>query len=66
MFAKFVDGLIDRMQSQDFWRGIVYIVTAAGASLSPDNAATIVAVGLAISGVIHTIWHKQQGTDGTK
>lgn len=66
MFSKFVDKLLDKMQSQDFWRGIVYVITGLAGSLSPENAATIVSVGLAISGVIHTIWHKQQGTDATK
>lgn len=65
MFNKIVDGLIDRMQTQDFWRGIVYVLTAVGIGISPENAATVVSVGLAISGVVHTIWHKQVG-DGKK
>lgn len=35
------------------WKGIIGIVTAAGVALSPEMAAQIVAVGLAIVGTIN-------------
>lgn len=62
MFIKIIDGLIDRMLTADFWRGIVYILSALGVAITPDNAAVIVSTALAVSGVIHTIWHKQTDT----
>lgn len=59
MFSKIIDAFLDRMQTQDFWRGILYLVAGLGVSISPDNAAAIISGALVLSGVVHTIWHKQ-------
>jgi hypothetical protein len=59
MFVGTFNKLLDKAQSQDFWRGVLYLVAAAGVHVSPENAAQIVSGALAISGFIHMVWHKQ-------
>lgn len=44
--------LLGRLSEASTWRGIVALLTAAGISLSPEQAAAIVAVGLAVIGTI--------------
>lgn len=61
MFNKIIDALLDKMLTQDFWRGIMYALAGAGIAIDPNNAATITSVALLISGVLHSIWNKQSG-----
>jgi hypothetical protein len=59
MFTSIINTLLDKAQTQDFWRGIIYVIAAAGVTIDPTMAAQIIAGAMAISGVIHVIWHKQ-------
>lgn len=44
--------LLERGKEASSWRGIVAVLTAAGIALDPAQADAIVAVGLAVIGVI--------------
>ena len=44
--------IIERLNEASSWRGIIALITAAGVALSPEQQNTIVAVGLAIMGVM--------------
>jgi hypothetical protein len=64
MFLKIIDTILDRLSTQDGWRGVLYILIAiAGAAgyadvITPQVSALIISVGLGISGAIHLWWHK--------
>lgn len=58
MFVKVLDGILERMQTVDFWRGVLYLVSGLGVAVSPEHAQAIVSGALVISGVAHTAWHK--------
>lgn len=66
MLNKIIDALLDKMQTQDFWRGVLYTLAGAGIAIDPNNAAAITSAALLVSGVIHSVWHKQQGSDEKK
>ena len=40
------------------WRGLVFIVTALGLRLEPEQQDAIVAAGLAIAGLIGVFWQR--------
>lgn len=44
--------IIARLKEASTWRGLVAIATAAGLAISQDQAAAIVAAGMAIMGVV--------------
>jgi hypothetical protein len=44
--------LLDRLREPSTWRGMVALLTAFGLVLSPEQAAAIVAAGLAAAGAI--------------
>lgn len=44
--------ILERGKEASTWRGLVAIVTAAGISLSPELAEAIVALGLAVIGIL--------------
>lgn len=44
--------LLERGKEASTWRGLVAIVTAAGITLSPEQGEAIVALGLAVIGII--------------
>lgn len=46
------DFLLTRGKEASTWRGIVAILTAAGVAISPEQGDAIVALGLAVIGVI--------------
>lgn len=46
------DFLIERGKEASTWRGLVAIITAAGIALDPAQMDAIVAMGLAVIGVI--------------
>lgn len=48
----FKEALLARSQEASSWRGLVYLLTALGISLSPEQGEAIVAAGLALSGLI--------------
>lgn len=41
-----------RMSEASTWRGLVALVTALGVALSPEQVEAIVAIGLAVMGVV--------------
>lgn len=43
---------LNRLREASTWRGLVLVVTALGVQLTPDQVSTVVAVGLALSGLI--------------
>jgi hypothetical protein len=43
------------------WKGIIGLVTAAGVTISPEMAVQIIAVGLALTGVINTLRNEKLG-----
>jgi len=44
--------ILERGKEASTWRGLVAITTAAGVSLSPELAEAIVALGLAVIGIL--------------
>lgn len=46
------DFLIARGSEPSTWRGLVWLLAAAGLTLSPEQAAAIMATGAAIAGLI--------------
>ncbi len=45
--------LLNWISVPGFWRGVTYLVMAAGITLEPMEENSIIAAGLAISGLIH-------------
>lgn len=46
------DYLLQRLKEPSTWRGIIYMITAAGIPIAPALADSIIAVGLAVAGLI--------------
>lgn len=44
--------LIERLHEASTWRGLIAIATAAGVTISPEQAEAIVAAGLAVIGLL--------------
>lgn len=44
--------LLDRLREPSSWRGVVWILSAFGLAISPDQAAAIMAAGAAVAGAI--------------
>jgi hypothetical protein len=40
------------IQEPSTWRGLIWIITAAGLAVSPDQQAALVAAGMAAAGAI--------------
>lgn len=40
------------------WRGLVWIVSACGVALEPDEQNAIVAAGMAVAGLIGVFWKR--------
>jgi hypothetical protein len=58
------DHVIDNAQEPSTWRGVVYVLTAAGLQLDPEQQAVIVSVGLAIAGLIALTFKDKGATHG--
>lgn len=43
--------VIDRLKEVSTWRGIILIITAFGVTLSPEQAESIIAAGIALVGM---------------
>lgn len=50
--------LLERLREDSTWRGVLMLLTAAGVHLEPSQANSIVAVGLALVGLIN-VFRKQ-------
>jgi hypothetical protein len=44
--------VLDRIKEPSTWRGLTWLLTAAGVVLSPDQAAAVTALGMAIAGAL--------------
>lgn len=47
--------ILSRLQEPSTWRGLVWLLTAAGMTVSPELAAGIVAAGMAVAGLIGVV-----------
>ena len=56
--------IIDRLKEASTWRGIIAFLTVAGLSISPELGEKIIAVGLAIIGVIGMVF--KDGKEGAE
>jgi hypothetical protein len=59
MLTNTIDKLLDKAQTPDFWRGLIYLAAGAGVVIEPALAQNIIAGTLLVSGLLHTVWHKQ-------
>lgn len=46
------DYILERAREPSSWRGLIYLLTAAGIPIAPGIADSIIAVGLAVAGLI--------------
>lgn len=44
--------VLDQLSQASTWRGLIYLATALGLKVSPDQAAAILAAGMAVVGLI--------------
>ena len=44
--------LLDRARESSSWRGIVWLLTAFGVAVTPEQAAAIMAAGAALAGLV--------------
>lgn len=58
MLINLLDVLLEKMQTQDFWRGLLYVAAGLGAHSAPEYASTIIPAALVVSGVLHSVWQK--------
>ena len=47
-----MDYLIEKLKEPSTWKGLVWLVTAFGVALSPDEKEAIAALGMALAGLI--------------
>lgn len=47
------DKLYTILTNPDTWRSLIYILTAAGVALKPDQQQAIITAGLGLSGILH-------------
>jgi len=51
-----------RLNEASTWRGIAYLLTAIGVSVSPEQQEAILATGLSFAGLLH-VFTKDTGSD---
>jgi hypothetical protein len=49
------DYIIARCNESSTWRGIILIVTAAGAKMKPDQTEAIITAGLMVAGLMGAV-----------
>ncbi len=47
--------ILDRAKEASTWRGLVYLLTAAGIPVAPEMSQAIIALGLALAGLIGVV-----------
>jgi len=55
MAARAMSYLFDRLSENSTWRGLVMLATALGVQLDPSQANAIIALGLALVGLINVL-----------
>jgi hypothetical protein len=51
-----------RMREPSTWRGLIWVLTAMGVSISPELGERIIAVGMAVAGLIGMLIPETPGT----
>jgi hypothetical protein len=51
--SEFLRWLLERMTEPSTWRGLVWVATAAGIGISPEQGAAIASAGMALVGAIN-------------
>jgi hypothetical protein len=52
--------LLERLSENSTWRGLVMLATALGVQLDPSQANAIIALGLALVGLINVLRKQKQ------
>jgi len=52
---ELIEWVLARMAEPTTWRGIIGILSACGATLSPEHAAAILAGGMGLAGFINVV-----------
>lgn len=52
------DQILENISTADFWRGLLYVISAVGVTVSPINANNIIAAGMGLSGILHLLFKK--------
>ena len=47
--------ILERMKEPSTWRGVIYMLTAVGIPIAPALADSIIAVGLALAGLVGVV-----------
>lgn len=51
-----LDWLLDRLQEDSTWRGVIQVLTSVGAvAITPDTAIQVIAAGTGIVGTINVL-----------
>ena len=50
---KTLNYILDRLSENSTWRGVIILATSAGVTLKPEQADKVIALGLALVGVIN-------------
>ena len=53
--------ILDRMREPSSWRGLTLLLTAIGVPLAPAVADAVIAVGLAVAGLIGAVVPDNKG-----
>lgn len=54
-FQVLLEWVLARMAEPTTWRGIIGIISACGATISPEHAAAILAGGMGLAGFINVV-----------
>jgi hypothetical protein len=57
-----LDWVLARLSETSTWRGIILVITAAGVTIRPELANQIVALGLAVVGLINIVRKERHET----
>jgi hypothetical protein len=53
--------IISYLSQQSTWKGLIGLATAAGLVLDPEQAAAIIAAGMALVGLINVFRNEKKG-----
>lgn len=54
-FQVLLDWVLARMAEPTTWRGLIYVLSACGVALSPQNASAILAGGMGLAGFLAVV-----------
>lgn len=57
-----LDWALDRLSEQSTWKGIIGLLTAAGATLKPEQATGIIAAGIALTAMVNVFRNEKAST----